>query len=145
MNLHISLNGRDITEYGITPLDGTINALMKPAGLKKLVTNTNSAFDGVIPVISARRKKDSRTVTLNFYLLSTSLIDRRRDMENLEAELIKGTGGGVNEMYVEELEQTYRLIFDGITSFNANVQDKALIAVKFMEFCPTAENRVPNY
>jgi hypothetical protein len=143
MTLHISLNGRDITEYGITPMDGIINALMKPAGYKKLITNSNAAFDGVVPVINAQRKKDSRTVTLNFYLRSTSLIDRRRDVETLEAALVAGIGNGVNELYVSELEQTYRLIFEGITSFNANVHDKAIIAIKFMEFCPTAENRVP--
>ena len=143
MTLHISLNGRDITEYGITPMEGIINALMKPAGYKKLITNSNAAFDGVVPVINAQRKKDSRTVTLNFYLRSTSLIDRRRDVETLEAALVAGIGNGVNELYVSELEQTYRLIFEGITSFNANVHDKAIIAIKFMESCPTAENRVP--
>ena len=93
--IHISLNGTDIAQYGITPLDGALNVLMKPAGYKKLVTNTNAAFDGVMPIINAYRKKDSRTFTLNFLLRSASLIDRRRDIENLESVLRVGTG--VNE------------------------------------------------
>ena len=141
--IHISLNGTDIAQYGITPLDGALNVLMKPAGYKKLVTNTNAAFDGVMPIINAYRKKDSRTFTLNFLLRSASLIDRRRDIENLESVLRVGTGGGVNELYVAELDQCYRVIFEGITTFNSPVDNKAIIGIKFMEFCPTAENRVP--
>lgn len=143
MTLHISLNGKDIKEYGITHTDGIINTLVKPADYKKVITNSNAAFDGVVPVISANRKKDSRNITLNFYLRSTSLIDRLRDMERLEAALVAGVGNGVNELHVSELEQTYRLILVKFPSFNAVVHDKAIIGIQFMEFCPTAENRVP--
>ncbi|MBR1525192.1 MAG: hypothetical protein IJ640_00835 [Prevotella sp.] len=143
MRTYISLNGKDIAEYGLTWLDGNLNTLMKPAGFKKLTTNTNSAFDGVIPIITANRKRDSRTITLNFYINSLSLIDLRRDIDNLEAALAQGTGGGVNELYVADVEQCYRLIYEGITSYNTNLEGKAIIAIKFMEFCPTAENRIP--
>ena len=39
MTLHISLNGKDIKEYGITHTDGIINTLVKPADYKKVITN----------------------------------------------------------------------------------------------------------
>lgn len=143
MRTNISINGKDIAEYGLTWLDGNLKILMKPAGFKKITTNSNAAFDGVIPVITANRKRDSRTITLNFYIKSQSLIDMQRDIDNLEALLTTGTGGGINELYVAELEQCYRLIYEGITSYNSNVTDKAIIGIKFMEFCPTAENRQP--
>lgn len=143
MRTNISINGKDIAEYGLTWLDGNLKILMKPAGFKKLTTNSNAAFDGVIPVITANRKRDSRTITLNFYIKSQSLIDMQRDIDNLEALLTTGTGGGINELYVAELGQCYRLIYEGIISYNSNVTDKAIIGIKFMEFCPTAENRQP--
>ena len=144
MRLHVALNGRDIDEYDIVPLEGFLNALLKPAGLKKLVTNSNSAFDGVIPVINGNRKRDKRNVTLNFFLRASSLIDKRRCVENLEEKLIAGKdNSGINELYVHELGQCYRLIYEGVQTYNAVCEDKVIIAVKFTEYCPTPENRVP--
>ncbi len=144
MKLHISINGIDLDDYGIVPLEGFLNTILKPAGFKKLATNTNTAFDGVIPIANGNRKRDSRTVTLNFLIRSVSIIDKRRCIERLESALMAGKNdSGVNELFVAELEQCYRLIFDGITSYNGANEEKAIIAVKFTEFCPTPENRVP--
>ena len=144
MTLHISLNGKDIAEYGITPTDGFLNVLCKPAGLKKIVTNANAAFDGVVAVITSDRKRDSRSFTLNFYIKSTSLIDRTRDLERLEAALIAGkNNSGVNELYVAELEKCYRIIYENPAAFNSVVGEKAIVGFKFMEYCPTEENRQP--
>ena len=143
--MHVSINGKDISEFGIVPLDGFINALLKPAGFKKLVTNSNAAFDGVIPVVSGARKRNSRNVTLNFLLRSTSLVDIQRDIDALESELSSGlSNSGITELYVSELDKYYHFVYDGMTSYKGVSGEKTIIALKFVEYCPTDANRVQN-
>ena len=46
MKLTIKINGTDISAFGLKPLDGTLDNLMKPAEMKSLVYNENTAIDG---------------------------------------------------------------------------------------------------
>ena len=85
MNLHISLNGKDLAELNLTALDGILNALMKPSAYKKYASNGNAAINGErILSAPASRMKDKRTVSLPFLLQSTSLIDHSERLITLK-------------------------------------------------------------
>lgn len=137
------LNGKDIQEYGLTPLEGTINTLMKPAPLKAAVTNENSSIHGsqVLSAPSSRRyaKQD---LSLMFYLESSSLTDLARCLDDLVAKLVAGKdNSGVNELTIPELERTYRLVYAGTIDKYTDfaLSGCATISIKFTE--PNPNNR----
>lgn len=140
MRLHISLNGNDIEMYHLTALDGTLNALMKPATYKKAVTNENAAVDGTM-ILSAPsvRKVDKRTVSLPFLLRSVSLVDLQQELDNLAEVLVAGKDNtGINELYVHELNRCYRLYYDSMSSYaNFGLDGYARVTLKFIEINPT--------
>ena len=139
MRLHISLNGNDIEMYHLTALDGTLNALMKPATYKKAVTNENAAVDGTM-ILSAPsvRKVDKRTISIPFFLRSVSLVDLQQELENLVAVLVAGKDNtGINELYVHELNRCYRLYYDSMSSYdNFGLDGYAMVTLKFTEINP---------
>jgi hypothetical protein len=140
MRLHISLNGNDIEMYHLTALDGTLNALMKPATYKKAVTNENAAVDGTM-ILSAPsvRKVDKRTISLPFLLRSVSLVDLQQELDNLAEVLVAGKDNtGINELYVHELNRCYRLYYDSMSSYaNFGLDGYARVTLKFTEINPT--------
>lgn len=139
MRLHIALNGVDIEAYGLVALDGTLNALMKRPSYKKAVTNDNAAIDGTMILASPSvRRVDKRSLTIPFFLRSVSLIDLQQELENLEKILIEGKDKtGINEMYVAELDRTYRLYYESMSSYsNFDLEGKTTITLKFMEINP---------
>lgn len=142
MNLHISLNGKDLAAMNLTALDGILNTLMKPSTYKKYASNGNASINGE-RILSAptSRMKDKRTVSLPFLLQSTSLIDLQRDIDNLEAELVKGVNGtGINELVVRELGVCYRLYYESMSSYtNFGLDGAAKLSIKFVE--PNPANR----
>ena len=139
MRLHISLNGNDIEMYHLTALDGTLNALMKPATYKKAVTNDNAAVDGTMILASpTARKVDKRTISIPFFYRSESLLDLQQGLENLEKVLVNGKdNSGINELYVAELDRCYRLYYDSMSSYtNFGLDGYARITLKFTETNP---------
>lgn len=139
MKLHVALNGNDIEMYHLTALDGTLEALMKPATYKKAVTNENASVDGtMILATPSCRKVDKRTLTLPFLLRSVSLVDLQREIENLTQVLVNGKDGtGINELYVVELDRCYRLYYDSMSSYNNfGLDGCAKIFLKFTEINP---------
>lgn len=69
----ITINGANIaTQFGLTPIKGTLDNLCKPAEMKSLVTNDNAAIDGVVPVLYNRKTKH-RTVSLPFIIRQPNL------------------------------------------------------------------------
>ena len=142
MRLHIALNGNDIEMYHLTALDGTLNALMKPTAYKKMVTNENAAMDGtsILSEPSARRR-DKRSVSIPFLLRSTSLEDLQVEIQNLETILVRGKNGtGINELFVQELNQCFRLYYENMSSYsNFGLDGAARITLKFTE--PNPNNR----
>ena len=139
MRLHISLNGNDIEKYHLTALDGTLNALMKPATYKKAVTNENAAVDGAM-ILSAPsvRKVDKRIISIPFLLRSVSLVDLQQELDNLAAVLVAGKDNtGINELYVHELNRCYRLYYDSMSSYaNFGLDGYARVTLKFTEINP---------
>lgn len=140
MRLHIALNGNDIDMYHLTALDGTLNALMKPATYKKAVTNENAAVDGTIILSSPSvRKFDKRIISLPFMLRSVSLVDLQQELDNLAEVLVAGKDNtGINELYVHELNRCYRLYYDSMSSYaNFGLDGYARVTLKFTEINPT--------
>lgn len=139
MRLHISLNGNDISSYNLTALNGTLDVLMSPCSYKKAVTNENMAMDGTVVLSSPnKRRVDKRTISIPFLLRSASLVDLQRDLDNLGKILVNGKdGSGINEIYVQELEQYYRLFYEGMTSYsNFGLDGAARVTIKFTEINP---------
>lgn len=140
MRLHIALNGNDIDMYHLTALDGTLNALMKPATYKKAVTNENAAVDGTMILSSPSvRKMDKRIISLPFMLRSVSLVDLQQELDNLAEVLVAGKDNtGINELYVHELNRCYRLYYDSMSSYaNFGLDGYARVTLKFTEINPT--------
>lgn len=136
---HMALNGKDITEFGITPLDGTLNTLMKPAPTKKLATNENKSSHGIIVLSSPNaRRYDKQDISLMFHIEAPSLIDLNRMVENLVEELKQGKDGtGVNELAVPELEKCYRLVYVNADKYNNfGLSGEATLSIKFTETNP---------
>lgn len=141
MRLNILLNGNDIEKkYHLTALDGTLNALMKPATYKKVVSNTNASIDGEIILSKpSSRKRAKNTISLPFLLRSTSLVDLQKEIQNIEHVLVQGKNGtGINELYVSDLGMCYRLYYESMSSYtNFGLDGAARITLKFIEPDPT--------
>lgn len=144
MSYKININGKDIAELGLTPLFGTLDNILKPAPLKKLVTNTNSTIDGVMPVNAASRKVDKRDFSMLFRLQSASDIDLYRMRVKLEEFLRNGvTDGtdksGINEICFVRYEVCLRAIFNKIDKYQGATPHSgvASISVNFTEIDPT--------
>ena len=137
------LNGKDIEEWGLTPLEGTLNTLMKPAPMKTLVTNENAYLHGSM-VLSQKtaRRYAKQDFSLLFYIQGGySLTDLHRNIENLVATLIAGINDtGVNELTIPEIETTYRLVYSSIDKYtDFSMSGNATISIKFTE--PNPNNR----
>lgn len=144
MTPRMSLNGKDIAAYSLTPLDGCIGTLMAPASYKTLATNDNAAVHGSTVLSSpAKRRLAKRDITLSFLLRSTSFVDLQRDIDTLVAVLVNGKDdSGVNELYLPLLEKCYRLVFVSIDKYtNFGMQGSATLNIKFTE--PNPNNREP--
>lgn len=144
MSYKININGKDVAELGLTPLFGTLDNILKPAPMKKLVTNTNSAIHGVLPVNAASRKVDKRDFSMLFRLKSASDIDMYRMLVKLETFLRNGvTSGtdssGINEICFVGYEVCLRAIFNKIDKYTGTVPRSgvASISINFTEIDPT--------
>lgn len=142
MILRMQLNGKDIAEYNLTPLDGCLQAFLKPADYKALQTNDNAAIHGT-NVLSApqKRRMAKRDITLPFLLRSTSFVDLQRDLDTLVGQLINGkNNSGVNEIYLPLLDKYYRLVYVGADKYNNfGMRGCATLYLKFTE--PNPNNR----
>lgn len=138
----MSLNGQDIRAWGLTPLDGTINTLFKPAPMKALVTNENAYLHGsqVLSQKTVRRYK-KQDLSLLFYIRTPSLTDLHTRLQDLVKALVEGIDGtGINTLTIPEIETTYRLIYEDIDKYNrVDFSGKATISIKFTE--PNPNNR----
>lgn len=146
MKLHISLNGNDIARYNLTALDGTLNALMKPVAYKALVTNDNAASHGISVIATpAKRRVAKQDLSIPFLMRAASVVDLQRELDNLATVLVNGkyngsSPSGVNELYIAELNRTYRLVYVGVSSYsNFGLDGRALVTLKFTE--PNPNNR----
>ncbi len=152
MSYKININGVDIAELGLTPLFGTLDNVLKPAPMKKLITNTNSAIHGVLPVNQTSRKVDKRDFSMLFRLKSASDIDMYRMLSKLEAFLRNGVTigndiSGINEICFVGYEICLRAVFNKIDKYASTTPHSgvASISVNFTEFDPTNRDMTTSY
>ena len=140
MKLTIKINGTDISAFGLKPLDGTLDNLMKPAEMKSLVYNENTAIDGSL-AMTRNRKVKRRDVTLLFIISRASLLELTDAIDALVSMLAAGkNNSGVNEGRVEELDRTFRLVYSSVDKYsNFGIDGKATLSIKFVE--PNPKNR----
>lgn len=142
MTIRMAINGKDVSGFHLTPLDGCLVALMTPPAYKKMATNENTASHGSWYLSNpSKRRVASGTITLQFLFRSTSLIDVTRTTEQLTEFLVNGKDmSGVNELFVPILGQTFRLIFDSISKYALfGLDGDTLVTIKFTE--PNPANR----
>ena len=140
----ITINGANIaTQFGLTPIKGTLDNLCKPAEMESLVTNDNAAIDGVVPVLYNRKTKH-RTVSLPFIIRQPNLAVLLQTVDALIVFLQNGakdsTGAytHINEVLVAEQQRKYRLIYESFDKYsNFDASGKATISIKFTEPNPT--------
>lgn len=140
MKLRMELNGVDVSQYKLTPLDGNLNTLMKPAADKNLVKNENSSMNGTLILHSPTvRKVASRDITLSFKITTPSLVDLQREIDKLVNLLKMGKDStGMNELYVPIIDTTYRLVYISMDKYsNFGLCGKATLSIKFTETDPT--------
>lgn len=133
----ITINGKALSTFGLTPLDGTLDALMKPAPMKQLVYNDNATMDGSRAITTGRRMQ-RRDVSLTFLLNATSLQNLADMTDVLIEELIAGkSDSGINEIAVHELERKYNLVYQSYDSYNNfDRATKVTLRIKFTELNP---------
>lgn len=152
----IMLNGKDIAAYNLTPLDGTIATILKPASYKKLITNDNAYINGTMAISTpANRRIDKQDLSLSFLLRSLSMTDLQRQIQQLEKALINGVqqdgnDTGINELVLHEYKvqkddgtessMCLRLIYVGMSKCTPWFPyGQAIVTLKFTE--PNPDNR----
>ena len=136
----ITINGTDITTLGVSLEKGSYAALLLPAPLKEFVENEDPTKHGT-EVLTKKSDGTSlariseRDVTLTFLITGESQADFMTKYATFTALL---QGGDIN-LYVPDLERTFRLIYSSSTQYD-NFRLKACkLAVKFRE--PNPANR----
>lgn len=142
----IALNGIDIRGYGLSPLAGTIAALIAPPKYKKPVSNENSFIHGALLLSNPiYRRLDKKDISLSFFLKSTSQGDLKRSLDSLVQTLVNGVKEdglytGVNTMSLPEYGVCLRLVFLEVSKFTPWIPaNHAVITLKFTE--PNPINR----
>lgn len=139
MKSEILINGVVVSTLGLTPLFGTIDNVLKPADMKKLVTNANASMDGEIPVNAANRKVAKRDFNLLFRLAADSEELLYLKLVELNAFLLEGIeGSGINEITFPDYNICIRAVFNKYAKYAAQGIDSgvASISLNFTEFNP---------
>ncbi len=144
MRVQMRINGKDAGGLGLTCNEGTLNALMKPAQFKKMISNQNSSAHGTSYLTDpSKRFLAEQDIAIPVYLRAESLIDTQRRMDDLVEFLKNGVESnsgytGINEIYVPCIEKTFRLIYKDITKFGLfSIDGGVLMSIKFTEFDPS--------
>ena len=145
-NPTMKLNGRDISYYNLTYMEGTIAARLKPSPYKKLVTNESSFIHGTRAITTpSSRRKDKQDLSLTFFLQAASMSELRTKLQTLEQTLINGESAnssytGVNTITLADYGICLRLVFLQISKVTPWFPNgRAVIQVKFTE--PNPNNR----
>lgn len=129
-----TINGKRLADFGATLLAGAYSALMTPAPLKDFIENNDRSKDGTDVLVNNPRKAE-RDVTLSFLIEGSSKEDYHTHYSTFLSELYKGK----ILLYVEELDETFRLLYANATQFENWRLHACRIAVKFRE--PNPANR----
>lgn len=143
----IKINNQTLDYYGLTPLQGTMNALFSIPTYKAMPENTNVGIDGTMLLTApTMRKVAKRDFILPFMIEGTSFADLYTKINSLRTNLVNGRlNTGVNQIQITDpddtdnpaLNITMRCAFVSMDSYN-NFPDnkKATLHIKFTEINP---------
>lgn len=123
-----TINGKPLSQFGATLLAGYLEALMTPVPLKEFIENDDKTQHGT-QVLVTEAHINERDVTLSFFLQGSSTAEFTARYNAFLQELYKGWV----TLYVETLNQTFRLIYSNTTQFNNYQLHACKLAVKFRE------------
>lgn len=129
-----TINGKPLSQFGATMLSGAYAELMTPASLKSFLENKDRSKDGTDVLVSNPRQ-DEKEVTLNFIITGSSQAEYISRYNAFLSELYTGQVS----LFVEDLNQTFRLLYLSVTKFGNYRLHACEIAVKFRE--PNPANR----
>ena len=132
MNGMVTINGTDIKEYGATLLAGSYNSLLMPGAQKKYLQNDNRQEDGTSVLVDNPRMAE-RNATAKFLIKGAT---QEEFLANYEAFLGAIMVGWVN-LYVEDLNATYKLLYASCTSYSHYMLNACLVTITFREPNPT--------
>ncbi len=130
----VSINGKLLSTMGVTLLAGAYSALMTPAPLKDFVENEDPLKDG-IDVLSPSNggslfpRIKERDVTLTFLIQGENEAEFKRNYAAFVKELY---GGDIN-LFVDDLNRYFYLIYCNCTQFDNYRLNACKLAVKFRE------------
>ena len=127
-----TINGKPLSQFGATMLSGAYAELMTPAPLKSFLENKDRSKDGTDVFISNPRQ-DEKEVTLNFIITGSSQAEYISRYNAFLSELYTGQVS----LFVEDLNQTFRLLYSSVTKFGNYRLHACEIALKFREPNPT--------
>lgn len=134
----ITINDIPISSLGVSLEKGSYAALLTPAGLKDFIDNNDPTKDGT-EVLTKKADGTSlariaeRDIQLTFLIIGDDVADFMAKYTNFVAML---HGGDIN-LYVPELNSTFRLIYRNSTKFDNYRLKACKLAVKFREPNPT--------
>ena len=124
----ITLNGKDISTFGVTLLYGTKEELFKYPKMKAGINNTSRNING-IQADPRNRRYESRSVTEQDY---------NQKYITLLAELTAGKDNtGINELYIAPY--MFRLIYEDCNTYRPYSLQDSEFAIDFTE--PNPANR----
>lgn len=130
MNTHnITIDGKLLSTYGATLLDGSYISLMTPANLKPWVMNDAVDEDGVDYIQPTATNVAERSVTLVFLIEGDNEADFITKYDKFVGLLHKG----MVDLYVPDFNRTFNLKFEGCTPFDKWMLQSCKLSVKFTE------------
>lgn len=124
----------DISTYGVILTRGWREALLTPTGIKDLVTNDNRLEHGVSVIAGAGYiKKDSRSVSLPFFLEGTSQDDY---LSKYEAFLNKIAYSGEFCLKVPCLRRVFKFVYSSCSKYGDYGLKCANFTLKLTEYNP---------
>ena len=127
----ITLNGKDISTFGVTLLYGTKEELFKYPKMKAGINNTSRNING-IQADPRNRRYESRSVTVKLRLKGVTEQDYNQKYITLLAELTAGKDNtGINELYIAPY--MFRLIYEDCNTYRPYSLQDSEFAIDFTE------------
>lgn len=136
----ITINDTNISTLGVSLEKGSYAALLLPAPLKEFVENNDPTKDGT-EVLTHKAdgtplaRIAEREITLTFLITG----DNEDDFMAKYADFVALLHGGNINLYISDLDRTFRLIYSNATQYDNYRLKACKLAVKFRE--PNPSNR----
>lgn len=137
--MKIYINNKPISNWNLTSLKGTLNALTTPAKAKAVVYNDNASIDGS-RAVNVPRRVQKRNVNIPVLMQCNSL----RELEYMKECLIKElTSADEVMLSVTELGCSFYLKFIDLDNYkNFDNEGKATLSLNFVELNPTRRPKI---